>query len=196
MAETLRARNRNPGTAGGPRKGGRGADPRTQRVSGRASRSCAADHRVGSGRDHVPQRRHTTRLAVAWGFAEVLSNKVTILAESSERASEIDVARAQQAKQRAEEILRSHAPDTNYKRRRTPSSAPKRASRWRKRADGKSAWVYPRHCPQRNYPSLAKGRRANLGHPCRSEPRENPGLLVSGRSRARSATTGAAAIRW
>jgi F-type H+-transporting ATPase subunit epsilon len=56
----------------------------------------------------------TTRLAVAWGFAEVLSNKVTILAETCERASEIDVARAQQAKQRAEEILRSQAPDTNY----------------------------------------------------------------------------------
>ena len=41
----------------------------------------------------------TTRLAVAWGFAEVLSNKVTLLAETSERA---------------EEILRSQAPDTNY----------------------------------------------------------------------------------
>src|SRR5208283_5191690 len=41
-----------------------------------------------------------TRLAVAWGFAEVLSDKVTILAESSERAGEIDVARAQQAKGR------------------------------------------------------------------------------------------------
>ncbi len=57
---------------------------------------------------------NTTRLAVAWGFVEVLSNKVTILAETSERASEIDVARAQQAKQRAEEVLRNHAPDTNY----------------------------------------------------------------------------------
>ncbi len=56
----------------------------------------------------------TTRLAVAWGFAEVLSDKVTILAESSERAGEIDVARAQQAKERAEGILRANAPDTNY----------------------------------------------------------------------------------
>ena len=55
-----------------------------------------------------------TRLAVAWGFAEVLANKVTILAETSERANEIDVARALQAKQRAEEILRSQAADTNY----------------------------------------------------------------------------------
>ncbi|MGA2992614.1 MAG: F0F1 ATP synthase subunit epsilon [Candidatus Korobacteraceae bacterium] len=56
----------------------------------------------------------TTRLAVAWGFAEVLPYKVTILAETSERAQDIDVARAQEAKQRAEEILRSNRPDINY----------------------------------------------------------------------------------
>jgi F-type H+-transporting ATPase subunit epsilon len=47
------------------------------------------------------------RLAVAWGFAEVLSNKVTILAETAERASEIDVNRAREAKRRAEEHLRT-----------------------------------------------------------------------------------------
>jgi F-type H+-transporting ATPase subunit epsilon len=47
------------------------------------------------------------RLAVAWGFAEVLPNKVTILAETAERPSEIDVARAQKAKDRAEERLTS-----------------------------------------------------------------------------------------
>ena len=46
------------------------------------------------------------RLAVAWGFAEVLPSKVTILAETAERAQEIDVKRAQAAKQRAEEELR------------------------------------------------------------------------------------------
>jgi F-type H+-transporting ATPase subunit epsilon len=34
------------------------------------------------------------RLAVAWGFAEVLPDKVTILAETAERPSEIDVERA------------------------------------------------------------------------------------------------------
>jgi F-type H+-transporting ATPase subunit epsilon len=56
----------------------------------------------------------TTRLAVAWGFAEVLPNKVTILAETSERAQDIDVGRAQQAKQRAEETLRSNAQDIDY----------------------------------------------------------------------------------
>jgi len=45
-------------------------------------------------------------LAVAWGFAEVLPNKVTILAETAERAEEIDVSRAQAARQRAEEEVR------------------------------------------------------------------------------------------
>jgi|ERR1051326_3246060 F-type H+-transporting ATPase subunit epsilon len=44
----------------------------------------------------------THHLSVAWGFAEVLPDKVTILAETAERASEIDVNRAENAKQRAE----------------------------------------------------------------------------------------------
>jgi F-type H+-transporting ATPase subunit epsilon len=51
------------------------------------------------------------KLAVAWGFAEVLPDKVTILAETAERPNEIDVARAREAKQRAEQRLTSG--DTN-----------------------------------------------------------------------------------
>lgn len=51
------------------------------------------------------------RLAVAWGFAEVLPEKVTILAETAEKAEEIDVSRAQAAKQKAEEQLRKAGPD-------------------------------------------------------------------------------------
>jgi len=51
------------------------------------------------------------KLAVAWGFAEVLPNKVTILAETAERPSEIDVDRARKAKERAEQRLTSG--DTN-----------------------------------------------------------------------------------
>jgi len=51
------------------------------------------------------------RLAVAWGFAEVLPDKVTILAEIAEKAEEIDVARAESAKQRAEEELRKTGPE-------------------------------------------------------------------------------------
>lgn len=47
------------------------------------------------------------KLAIAWGFAEVLANKVTILAETAEHPSEIDVERARAAKQRAEQRLTS-----------------------------------------------------------------------------------------
>ena len=56
------------------------------------------------------------RLAVAWGFAEVLPNKVTILAESAERPSEIDVERARQAKERAEQRLTSGDPSVDVER--------------------------------------------------------------------------------
>jgi len=47
------------------------------------------------------------KLAVAWGFAEVLPDKVTILAETAEKPSDIDVERARKAKQRAEQRLTS-----------------------------------------------------------------------------------------
>ncbi len=53
----------------------------------------------------------TTRLAVAWGFAEVLPDKVTVLAVAAERSDEIDVSRAQSAKQRAEEELKKAGPN-------------------------------------------------------------------------------------
>ena len=47
------------------------------------------------------------RLAVASGFAEVLPDKVTVLAETAERPQEINVERATKAKERAEERLAS-----------------------------------------------------------------------------------------
>jgi F-type H+-transporting ATPase subunit epsilon len=53
-------------------------------------------------------------ISVAWGFAEVLPTKVTILAETAERPEEIDVARAQKAKARAEQELAGGSPDLNY----------------------------------------------------------------------------------
>ena len=55
-------------------------------------------------------------LAVAWGFAEVLPTKVTILAETAERAEEIDVERAQRAKESAEKMLHSPDPSTDFAR--------------------------------------------------------------------------------
>jgi len=50
-------------------------------------------------------------LAVIQGFAEVLPDRVTVLAETAERAEEIDMARAEAAKARAEQRLASN--DTN-----------------------------------------------------------------------------------
>ena len=50
-------------------------------------------------------------LAVIRGFAEVLPDRVTLLAETAERAEEIDLARAEAAKARAEHRLASN--DTN-----------------------------------------------------------------------------------
>lgn len=50
-------------------------------------------------------------LAVVRGFAEVLGDRVTVLAETAERAEEIDLARAEAAKARAEKRLASG--DTN-----------------------------------------------------------------------------------
>ena len=50
------------------------------------------------------------------GFTEILQDKVTILAEIIEWPSEIDVARAEEAKSRAEERIREHAPGTDMNR--------------------------------------------------------------------------------
>ena len=58
----------------------------------------------------------THALAVAWGFAEVLPGKVTILAEAAERPQEIDVERAREAKTRAERLLKSNDPGIDYGR--------------------------------------------------------------------------------
>ena len=56
------------------------------------------------------------RLAIHWGFAEVLPDKVTILAETAERAEEIDAKRAQEAKQRAESQLATNNTEEDFQR--------------------------------------------------------------------------------
>jgi F-type H+-transporting ATPase subunit epsilon len=50
-----------------------------------------------------------TRMVVTGGFLEVRDNKVVVLAEAAERAEEIDLARAEEARRRAEERLASRA---------------------------------------------------------------------------------------
>ena len=55
-------------------------------------------------------------LSVAWGFVEVLPDQVRVLAETAERAHEIDLDRANRAKQRAEERIARGGDDIDYKR--------------------------------------------------------------------------------
>src|ERR1700680_1961194 len=52
-------------------------------------------------------------LAIISGFAEVLGDRVTVLAETAERPEEIDVRRAEEAKKRAEQRLAAAASDPN-----------------------------------------------------------------------------------
>src|SRR6187549_478447 len=59
-----------------------------------------------------------TYLSIAFGFAEVLPDRVTILARLAERAEEIDAERAETARRRAEERLAQPKSDLDYERAR------------------------------------------------------------------------------
>ncbi|MFA5076402.1 MAG: F0F1 ATP synthase subunit epsilon [Patescibacteria group bacterium] len=57
------------------------------------------------GELRIIRDKEETVMAVSGGFVEVLPNQVTILADTAERAEEIDVERAQEAHQRAQKLL-------------------------------------------------------------------------------------------
>jgi F-type H+-transporting ATPase subunit epsilon len=55
-------------------------------------------------------------IAIIRGFAEVLPDRVTVLAETAEMSSEIDLPRAEAALKRAQERMASHSPDIDWDR--------------------------------------------------------------------------------
>jgi F-type H+-transporting ATPase subunit epsilon len=59
-----------------------------------------------------------TYLSIAFGFAEVLPDRVTILARLAERAEDIDIDRAEAAAKRAQERITAAANDIDYERAR------------------------------------------------------------------------------
>ena len=56
--------------------------------------------------------------AVSFGFAEILPDRVTILAQIAERAEDIDVDRAQEAERRARERLTKSVAEVDFERAR------------------------------------------------------------------------------
>ncbi|MSO81704.1 MAG: F0F1 ATP synthase subunit epsilon [Acidobacteria bacterium] len=64
----------------------------------------------------IGQEQHY--LAIAGGFVEVLPDRVTVLAQIAERAPDIDLARAEAARKRAEERLAQPSADFNIERAR------------------------------------------------------------------------------
>jgi len=62
---------------------------------------------LGAGEIAYKSGGQSHRFALAWGFAEILPDRVTVLAETVEPAEEIDTNRARQSLSEAEESLKS-----------------------------------------------------------------------------------------
>ena len=73
---------------------------------------------LGAGEMWYRRGTTTQHLVIAFGFAEVQPDAVTILAQIAEKADEIDVARAEAAKRRAEERLARPTIDMDFERAR------------------------------------------------------------------------------
>jgi F-type H+-transporting ATPase subunit epsilon len=71
---------------------------------------------IGELSYHDAAGKESQHVAIVRGFAEVLPERVTILAETAERAEEIDVERAKAALARAEKRLASNDPDIDWDR--------------------------------------------------------------------------------
>jgi F-type H+-transporting ATPase subunit epsilon len=70
---------------------------------------------LGYGEMTYQSGKELRHLTVMGGYAEVLGDRVTVLAEVAERAEEIDVDRAREAKERAEKLLsKTGDPDVDW----------------------------------------------------------------------------------
>jgi len=68
------------------------------------------------GELRVRQGGEEFSLAISGGFLEVRPDRVIVLADAAERAEEIDISRAEEAKRRAEERLKQPIPEVDHAR--------------------------------------------------------------------------------
>ena len=73
---------------------------------------------LGAGELWYRMGNDKTYLAIAFGFAEVQPDQMTVLAEVAERAEDIDVTRAEAAKRRAEERMARPTIEMDFERAR------------------------------------------------------------------------------
>ena len=71
---------------------------------------------LGIGAVRLKKENSTELVAVNGGFLEIRPEKVTILAQSAESASDIDLARAQESAKRAEALLQANKDEIDFKR--------------------------------------------------------------------------------
>ena len=71
---------------------------------------------IGELTYHTTDGQQSDPIAILSGFAEVLPDKETVLAETAELAAEIDLERARKALARAQERLASSSPDIDWDR--------------------------------------------------------------------------------
>ena len=69
---------------------------------------------LGAGEISYRANGQLHRFSMAWGFAEVLPDRVTVLAETVEPAEEIDVPRAQQSLANAEDLLKKAQSESEF----------------------------------------------------------------------------------
>jgi F-type H+-transporting ATPase subunit epsilon len=74
--------------------------------------------RLDIGQLSYRKGHETFYLLVAFGFAEILADRVTILAQTAEKAEEIDLKRAETARDRAQERLARPTMEMDFERAR------------------------------------------------------------------------------
>lgn len=71
---------------------------------------------IGELSYHDPSGKESQHIAIIRGFAEVLPDRVTVLAETAELAEEIDLERAKQALERAQKRIASNDSSMDWDR--------------------------------------------------------------------------------